>query len=82
MSSPSFFSEGNTPRLRDTQWKVAQKILGAIIDQGAGFAPVSGTNYQFSGGLFKLKNVDTGLHNPIYTFGADGVAGVEVENGV
>lgn len=36
MSDPTFFGEGNTPRPRDTLWKIEQKILGAVLDGGGG----------------------------------------------
>jgi len=36
MASPTFFSDGNTPRKTDTQWTILQKILGATIDGGGG----------------------------------------------
>ena len=36
MSSPTFFSEGSTPRVTDTRWRILQKILGATIDGGGG----------------------------------------------
>lgn len=32
MSQPNFFSEGSAPRREDTQWKIEQKILGALDD--------------------------------------------------
>lgn len=32
MAEPNFFSEGNTPKKTDTQWKVLVKILGALRD--------------------------------------------------
>ncbi len=33
---PSFFGEGNQPRVKDTRWRILQKILGATIDNGSG----------------------------------------------
>lgn len=39
MASPSFFGEGNTPRVQDTRWRILQKILGALIDGGGGGGP-------------------------------------------
>lgn len=30
MSNPTYYSEGTTPRLKDTKYKVWTKILGAI----------------------------------------------------
>lgn len=36
MSSPTYFSEGSSPRLSDGEWKTLQKILGATIDGGGG----------------------------------------------
>lgn len=36
MSQPNFFSEGSAPRRSDTQWKIEQKILGALNDGAAG----------------------------------------------
>lgn len=36
MSSPTFFGEGSTPRVKDTRWRILQKILGATIDGGGG----------------------------------------------
>ena len=34
MSSPTFFTEGSTPRPKDALWRIEQKILGALIDGG------------------------------------------------
>lgn len=34
MAEPNFFAEGNEPRRTDTHWKIEQKILGAIRDNG------------------------------------------------
>lgn len=34
MSSPTFFKEGSQPSRSDTNWRVSQKILGALIDGG------------------------------------------------
>lgn len=50
MASPTFFSDGHTPALRDTQWRIEQKILGALVDGGGGGmevvagAPTAGSN--------------------------------------
>lgn len=33
---PSFFSDGNTPAIRDTKWRILQKILGALTGSGGG----------------------------------------------
>ena len=33
---PDFFGEGNTPRVKDTRWRILQKILGATISGGGG----------------------------------------------
>lgn len=46
MSSPSFFSDGSTPRVNATRWVILQKILGATIDGGGGGA---GTPQVFTG---------------------------------
>lgn len=42
MSDPSFFSEGSEPRRSDTQWKIEQKILGALDSSGGIFVPTAG----------------------------------------
>lgn len=31
---PTFFGEGNTPRVKDTRWRILQKILGATLEGG------------------------------------------------
>lgn len=36
MPDPSFFSEGNVPRRTDSRWRIEQKILGAVRDNGTG----------------------------------------------
>lgn len=36
MSSPAFFNDGHVPNAYDTQWRIEQKILGALIDGGGG----------------------------------------------
>lgn len=36
MSEPTFFTEGSTPRVKDTIWRIEQKILGALLDGGGG----------------------------------------------
>lgn len=43
MSQPNFFSEGSAPRRSDTQWKIEQKILGALADGAAGGGGSGGT---------------------------------------
>lgn len=35
MSSPVFYPEGHSPRPQDTEHVLLEKILGALIDQGA-----------------------------------------------
>lgn len=34
--TPTFFSDGHTPRESDTLWITMEKILGALIDGGGG----------------------------------------------
>lgn len=34
MSSPTFFTDGSTPRANASAWTILQKILGAAIDGG------------------------------------------------
>lgn len=36
MSSPTFFTDGSTPRANASRWTVLQKILGATLDSGGG----------------------------------------------
>jgi len=36
MASPTFFSDGHTPRVDDTRWDINQKILGALDDIAGG----------------------------------------------
>lgn len=47
-ASPVFFGEGHTPRVKDTRWRILQKILGALVD-GAAFPPIGGTQQVFYG---------------------------------
>lgn len=69
---PSFYSEGNTPRLRDTQLRVQQKTLGALRDVlttlGGGAGGSGGANFRFtsdSPSKLQIKNVDDGLWHTI-----------------
>lgn len=48
MATPTFYPEGNTPKLFDTQRRIEMKILGAIIDS----APGSGATDYATGGNF------------------------------
>jgi hypothetical protein len=44
MASPTFFSDGHTPRVDDTRWEINQKILGTLNDiagGGGGGIPLS-----------------------------------------
>lgn len=36
MSSPTFFSDGSSPRITDTTRIATEKILGALVDGGGG----------------------------------------------
>ena len=56
MSSPAFFPEGSEPRLRDTIWRILQKINGGIADGGGGGA---GSNNQ----AFEIYPMGTAIPN-------------------
>lgn len=45
---PSFFPEGDTPRIKDSMWRITQKILGGISSGSSG-SYASGGNYSGSG---------------------------------
>lgn len=44
MASPTFFGDGHTPAVKDTEWRINQKILGALVDDagGGGFPLLTG----------------------------------------
>lgn len=70
----SFYSEGTTPRQRDTMHRIEQKILGALLDGTGGGTGLSGagspegsvtanvgtTYYRTSDGSFWVKDSGTG----------------------
>lgn len=39
---PTFFGEGNLPRVHDTRWRILQKILGALTGSGTGGGGIGG----------------------------------------
>lgn len=45
---PSFFYEGDTPRIKDSLWRITQKILGGI-QGGVGSSGSYATGGNFSG---------------------------------
>lgn len=49
MSSPTFLSDGHTPRRDDTKWAIEQKILGALVDGGGGGGAPAGAGFNLSG---------------------------------
>lgn len=63
MSSPTFFGEGSTPRVRDTRWRILQKILGATLDGGGGGG---GGGLAFSTGTGSPEGVVTGSPGDTY----------------
>lgn len=47
---PSFFSEGNTPRIKDSLLRTTKKILGAMTDSvGSSASYAAGGNFSGSG---------------------------------
>lgn len=57
MPSPTFLSDGHTPRRTDTLWTIEQKILGALED-GAGGG--GGTGLSGSGSPEGVVTADPG----------------------
>ena len=35
---PDFFTENNTPRIKDSMWRITQKILGGITGSAASYS--------------------------------------------
>lgn len=74
MSSPAFFGEGSLPRVKDTIWRINQKILGALVDGSGGgggggsssggvqILALGGTQPPTDGSVtkFTVKDSDTG----------------------
>lgn len=48
--SPTFLSDGHTPRVTDPLWAIEQKILGALVD-GAGGGGGSGSGAVLEGAV-------------------------------
>lgn len=46
---PDFFPEGNTPRIKDSMWRITQKILGGLTGSGSGGSYSMGGNFSGSG---------------------------------
>lgn len=46
---PDFFAEGNTPRHKDSIWRVTQKILGALVGSGGGGGSGASATYALGG---------------------------------
>ena len=44
---PSFFQEGDTPRIKDSMWRITQKILGGGVGSSGSYA--SGGNFSGAG---------------------------------
>ncbi len=72
MSQPTFLSKGTTPQLKDTEWYIQQRILGALNSGGFSLAPITGspegvttappgsTVYDSAGNDFWVKSTGTG----------------------
>lgn len=69
MASPTFFGDGHTPAVHDTEWRINQKILGALIDGGGGAGTSTKENLALGGAVppvdgsvtaFEVYDTDTG----------------------
>ena len=68
MASPTFLSDGHTPRRTDAQWAIEQKILGALVD-GAGGGGGSGSAQMYTGAAPPAAPSDTGAAAIFYPDG-------------